>query len=340
MLPFGGKFPGVADKDGGAGALAVARESIASVNPYGMFPGLAHMPFGQGAVEGSAAAAASAFAASFGAGLGGEDNKIAIPQPGGINLQTLAGFPTRTNPGELAESCPAAAQACFSPRLSVFWVRPSRARPSAIAPEETMSTCAPPSRSLLTSFATPESHSRRSAPLSSTSKAEPILITTRFAPLSRASISAALCIKASSLSALWGEAPPAPPDDPAAIPPATPKRPSPLRWIALIGVLLLVSGKVTHDPTVSYIVLDRAPTGPIVYYDMPYVAGGGGGEGAAVGTGDGRALVPAPPPGTGSPRCWTTPIPTSRSTPRSDWRVTATNEPSRSWQECSPPTTR
>jgi len=65
-----------------------------------------------------------------------------------------------------------------------------------------------------------------------------------------------------------------------------------------IGVLLLVSGKVTHDPTVSYIVLDRAPTGPIVYYDMPYVAGGGGGEGAAVGTGDGRALVPAPPPGT------------------------------------------
>ena len=57
MLPFGGKFPGVADKDGGVGALAAARESIASVNPYGMFPGLAHMPFGQGAVEGSAAAA-------------------------------------------------------------------------------------------------------------------------------------------------------------------------------------------------------------------------------------------------------------------------------------------
>ena len=111
MLPFGGKFPGVADKDGGAGALAAPRESIASVNPYGMFPGLAHMPFGQGAVEGSAAAAASAFAASFGSGLGSDDNKIAIPQPGGINLQTLAGFPTRSNPAELAESSPAVAQA-------------------------------------------------------------------------------------------------------------------------------------------------------------------------------------------------------------------------------------
>lgn len=111
MLPFGGKFLGVAHKDGGADALAAARESIASVNPYGMFPGLAHMPFGQGAVEGSAAAAASAFAASFGSGLGSDDNKIAIPQPGGINLQSLAGFPTRSNPAELAESSPAAAQA-------------------------------------------------------------------------------------------------------------------------------------------------------------------------------------------------------------------------------------
>ncbi len=36
------------------------------------------------------------------------------------------------------------------------------------------------------------------------------------------------------------EAPPTPPDDPTIIPPAAPKRPSPLRWIALIGVLLLV----------------------------------------------------------------------------------------------------
>ena len=32
-------------------------------------------------------------------------------RPGGINLQTLAGFPTRSNPVELAESSPAAAQA-------------------------------------------------------------------------------------------------------------------------------------------------------------------------------------------------------------------------------------
>ena len=100
LLPFGGKFPGVADKDGGAGALAAPRESIASVNPYGMFPGLAHMPFGQGAVEGSAAAAASAFAASFGSGLGSDDNKIAIPQPGGINLKLSPVFlpdPTQRN---------------------------------------------------------------------------------------------------------------------------------------------------------------------------------------------------------------------------------------------------
>ncbi len=36
------------------------------------------------------------------------------------------------------------------------------------------------------------------------------------------------------------EAPPTPPYDPAATPPAAPKRPSPLRWIALIGVLVLV----------------------------------------------------------------------------------------------------
>ena len=110
VLPFGGKFPGVADNDGGVGALAAARESIMSTSPYGVFPGFGQMPFGQSAVEGAAAAAASAFAANFGtAPLGADDNKLGLPQHGGINLQSLAGFPTRSNPTELAS--PAAAQA-------------------------------------------------------------------------------------------------------------------------------------------------------------------------------------------------------------------------------------
>lgn len=68
--------------------------------------------------------------------------------------------------------------------------------------------------------------------------------------------------------------------------------------VVAVTALVLLSGNVTHDPTLSYIVLDQTPTGPIVYYDMPYVSGGGGGEGAAVGTGDGRVPLPAPPRGT------------------------------------------
>ena len=74
-----------------------------------------------------------------------------------------------------------------------------------------------------------------------------------------------------------------------------------LAHAAVMAGLLLMSGRVTRDPAVTYIVLDRAPVGPVVYYDMPYVAGGGGGEGAAVGTGTGGAPAPAPPPGTAAP---------------------------------------
>ena len=71
-----------------------------------------------------------------------------------------------------------------------------------------------------------------------------------------------------------------------------------LAHAAVVAGLLLISGRVTRDPTLTYIVLDQAPAGPVVYYDMPYVSGGGGGDGAAVGTGTGTAPAPVPPPGT------------------------------------------
>lgn len=65
---------------------------------------------------------------------------------------------------------------------------------------------------------------------------------------------------------------------------------------ALVAVLLLISGKEIRDPSVTYIVIDRAPAAPVVYYDMAYVPGpGGGGEGPAVGTGTAEAQAPAAP---------------------------------------------
>jgi hypothetical protein len=72
-----------------------------------------------------------------------------------------------------------------------------------------------------------------------------------------------------------------------------------LAHAAVVGALLLMSGRVTRESAVTYIVIDQGPVGPVVYYDMPYVSGGGGGDGAAVGTGTGGA--PARPPGTEAP---------------------------------------
>ena len=74
-----------------------------------------------------------------------------------------------------------------------------------------------------------------------------------------------------------------------------------LAHAVLVAGLLLMSGRVTRESAVTYIVIDQGPVGPVVYYDMPYVPGGGGGEGAAVGTGTGTAPAPAPPPGTEAP---------------------------------------
>ena len=65
--------------------------------------------------------------------------------------------------------------------------------------------------------------------------------------------------------------------------------------VAAVAVLVLVSGRGTPGPSVSWIVLDQGPVGPVVSYDMPYVVGGGGGDGAEVGTGTGRAAAPLPP---------------------------------------------
>ena len=64
--------------------------------------------------------------------------------------------------------------------------------------------------------------------------------------------------------------------------------------VAVVAALVVLSGRGTRDTGVSWIVLEQAPAGPVVSYDMVYVAGGGGGDGAAVGTGTG----PAPAPGT------------------------------------------
>jgi hypothetical protein len=74
-----------------------------------------------------------------------------------------------------------------------------------------------------------------------------------------------------------------------------------LAHAAAVAVLVLLSGRVTRDPRVSWIVLDQGPVGPVVSYDMPYVVGGGGGDGAAVGTGTGRAPAPSPPRGVDAP---------------------------------------
>ena len=68
--------------------------------------------------------------------------------------------------------------------------------------------------------------------------------------------------------------------------------------VAVVAVLVVLSGRGTRDTGVSWIVLEPAPAGPVVSYDMAYVAGAGGGDGATVGTGTGRPPAPAPPPGT------------------------------------------
>ena len=70
---------------------------------------------------------------------------------------------------------------------------------------------------------------------------------------------------------------------------------------ALVALLLAISGTITHDPSRSYIVVERSAPGPVVYIDMPYVSGGGGGAGPATGVGTPRAVEPAPAPGAAEP---------------------------------------
>lgn len=72
--------------------------------------------------------------------------------------------------------------------------------------------------------------------------------------------------------------------------------------VAALAVLLLISGRVTTDTRVSFIVIDRVPAAPSVHYDMAYVPGpGGAGNRPDVGTGSGEALAPALPPQAESP---------------------------------------
>jgi len=67
--------------------------------------------------------------------------------------------------------------------------------------------------------------------------------------------------------------------------------------VALVAVLV-VSGRVSRQPTITYIVLDEAAPGPTVPYDIPYFPSGGGGTSQEVGTGGQRPRPAAP----GAPR--------------------------------------
>lgn len=69
-----------------------------------------------------------------------------------------------------------------------------------------------------------------------------------------------------------------------------------LAHAALVAVLLVISGRVTHDSR-SYIVPERAASGPIVYIDLPYVSGAPGGEGNQTGVGGPRTAGPVTTPG-------------------------------------------
>jgi hypothetical protein len=62
----------------------------------------------------------------------------------------------------------------------------------------------------------------------------------------------------------------------------------------LVGLLLLISGRVARESAVRYILLDPSRGGPDVAYDMVYIPGpGGAGEGPTVGTGAARPVAPA-----------------------------------------------